>query len=95
MAALDTRGTFYDGTPLSQPDDLVNVLLKRPIPLVRNFTQHMLAYALGRPVEYFDQPTIRAITRAAEPDGYRVSTLIEGIIRSDAFQMKQALTTAN
>ena len=95
MAPLDTRGTFYDGTQISQPNDLVNVLVKRSIPLVRNVTEHMLAYALGRPVEYFDQPTIRAIQRAAEPDGYGMSSLIKGIVQSDVFQMKQTLTTAN
>ena len=95
MAPLDTRGTFYDGTEISQPNDLVDVLMKRPIPLVRNVIEHMLAYALGRPVEYFDQPTIRAIQQAAEPGGYRMSSLIQGIAQSDVFQMKQTLTTAN
>jgi hypothetical protein len=95
MAPLDTRGVFYDGTPITRPAELVDVLLKRPIPLVRNFTSNLLAYAMGRPVEYFDQPTIRAITRAAERDGYRMSALIMGVIQSDAFQMRRAQSTAN
>ena len=38
-------------------------LLKRPVPLVRTFTENLMAYALGRRVEYFDQPTIRAIAQ--------------------------------
>ena len=92
---LDTRGVFYDGTPISKPGELVDVLLKRPIPLVRNFTGNLLAYALGRPVEYYDQPTIRAITRAAEADGYKMSSLIMGVVTSDPFKMRQAQTTAN
>jgi hypothetical protein len=95
MTPLDTRGVFYDGTPITRPAELVDVLLKRPIPLVRNFTANLLAYSLGRPVEYFDQPTIRAITQAAEPDGYRMSALIMGVIKSDAFQMRRAQSTAN
>jgi hypothetical protein len=95
MAPLDTRGVFYDGTEISTPSELTAVLLKRPVPLVRNFTDHLLSYAVGRPTEYFDQPTVRAIARAAESDGYRVSSLIMGVVKSDAFQMKQTQSTAN
>ena len=95
MQPLDTRGMFYDGTPISQPAELSAVLLKRPIPLIRNFTQRLLSYAIGRPVEYFDQPTIRAITEAAELEGYKMSSLIMGVVTSDPFVMRQAQTTAN
>lgn len=95
MAPLDTRGVFYDGTPISKPSELVDVLLKRPIPLVRNFTGNLLAYGIGRPVEYYDQPTVRAIARAAEQNGYKMSELIMGVVKSDAFRMRQAPTTAN
>lgn len=87
---LDTRGDFYDGTPVSKPDELVAVLLKRPLPLVRNFTENLMAYALGRRVEYFDQPTIRSIVAASEAEDYKVSALIMGVVTSDAFQKKQA-----
>ena len=50
-ASLDTRGTFYDGTWIEGPRDLARVLLKRPIPLVRHFTESLMAYALGRTVD--------------------------------------------
>ena len=62
---LDTRGTYYDGTDIENASDLSRVLLKRPIPLVRQFTESLMAFALGRGIEYRDQPTIRAITRQA------------------------------
>jgi len=88
-APVDTQGELYDGTPLAGPADLRRALLKRPIPLLRTFTENLMAYALGRRVEYFDQPTIRAIIRAAAPDGYLVSSLIIGIVNSDAFQMQR------
>ena len=61
--ALDTRGDFYDGTPITGPVELQQALMKHPIPLVRTFTSNLMAYALGRRVEYFDQPTIRRIVR--------------------------------
>jgi hypothetical protein len=87
---LDTRGQLYDGTPVSTPQDLRQALLKRPIPLIRTFTENLMAYALGRRVEWFDAPAVRAITREAERDDYRLSSLILGVVRSDAFQMKRA-----
>jgi hypothetical protein len=87
---LDTRGTFYDGTEITSPAELSAVLLKRPVPLVRTFTENMMAYALGRRVEYYDQPAIRAIMRAAEPGGYQISSIIFGVIKSDAFRMRMA-----
>ena len=86
---LDTRGDFYDGTKVSTLGELSDVLLKRPIPLVRTFTENLLAYSLGRRVETYDQPTIRAIARAAESDEYRMSSFILGVVKSDAFQMKR------
>jgi mono/diheme cytochrome c family protein len=89
-ADLDTRGDFYDGTVITKPSELVAALMKRPEPLVRTFTENLLAYALGRRVEYFDQPAIRAITRAAQKDDYRLSSFVLGVVKSDAFRMKRA-----
>jgi hypothetical protein len=88
--ALDTRSEFYDGTPIETPADLTRALLNRPIPLVRTFTENLMAYALGRRVEYYDQPTIRDITKLAEMNDYRLSSFILGVIKSDAFQMQRA-----
>jgi hypothetical protein len=87
---LDTLGTFYDGTPVQTPGELAAALLKRPTPLVRTFTENLMAYALGRRVETYDQPAIRAITRAAEPGGYKLSALVMGVIKSEAFRMRRA-----
>jgi hypothetical protein len=86
--ALDTRGDFYDGTPINNPAELQEVLLTRPVPLVRTFTANLIAYALGRRVEYFDQPTIREIVREAEEQDYRMSAFFVGVVKSDAFRMQ-------
>ena len=86
---LDTRGDYYDGTPVSTPRELVDALLARPIPLVRTFTENLLAFAIGRRVEHFDQPTIRAVARAAEANDYRMASFIMGVVGSDAFQRKR------
>jgi hypothetical protein len=86
---LDTRGDFYDGTPVTSPNELLAALMKRPEPLLRTFTENLMAYALGRRTEYFDQPAIRAITKAAAADDNKMSAFIMGVIKSDAFQKKR------
>ena len=65
-APVDTRGELYDGTPVSSPADLQQALLKRPTPLVRTFTQNLMAYALGRRVEYYDSRRCARIVREAD-----------------------------
>ena len=87
---LDTRGDYYDGTPVTSPGELTRALMKRPVPLVRTFAENLFAYAVGRRAEYYDQPASRAIVRQAEANEYRMSSFILGVIKSDAFQMKRA-----
>ena len=85
---IDASGEFYDGTPIRDIGDLRDALLKRPPPLLRTFTENLMAYALGRRVEYYDQPRIREIVRKAEASDYRMSSFILGVATSPAFQMK-------
>jgi hypothetical protein len=89
LEPLDTRGQMYDGTVVTSPAELSKALLKRPIPLVRSFTENLMAYALGRRVEDFDQPAVRAIVSNAEANGYRLSSFVLGIVNSSAFQYKR------
>ena len=57
--------------------------------VVRNFTENLMAYALGRRVEYYDGPTVRAIARSAEANNYKISSFILGVVKSDAFRMRR------
>jgi len=88
-AALDTRGDFYDGTKISSPLELQRALLKRPVPLVRSFTANLMAYALGRRIEYYDNPAIRRIEASARVNNYRMQDFVLGVVKSDAFRMRQ------
>jgi site-specific DNA-cytosine methylase len=65
-------------------------LLKRPMPLMRNFTENLMAYALGRRVEDYDQTTVRTITRDAERNKYKFSSFVMGVVNSKAFHSKRA-----
>jgi hypothetical protein len=85
---VDATGTLWDGTVLSGPADLRQALLKYRAAFLRTFANNLLAYAVGRRVEYSDQPTVRAITERASRNDYRISSFIIEVVKSDAFQMK-------
>ncbi len=87
--ALDTRGDYYDGTKISSPLELQRALLKRPVPLVRAFTSNLMAYALGRRIEYYDQSAIRRIEGTARANKYRMQDFVVGVVKSDAFRMRR------
>ena len=53
-------------------------------------TEKLLTYALGRGVDYIDAPTVRAITKAAAEDEYRLTSLILGVVKSSSFQMRRS-----
>ena len=86
---------MYDGTHVSTLPSLLGGLMKRPIPLVRSFTENMMAYALGRRVEDYDQPTVRAITREAAADNYKIGSIVSAVVRSSAFRSKRAEPVAS
>ncbi|MEE9162959.1 MAG: DUF1585 domain-containing protein, partial [Candidatus Neomarinimicrobiota bacterium] len=86
----DTSGVLPDGTPLQGPAGLREVLLSRRQEFVLNVTEKLLTYALGRGVEYYDAPAVRAIMQEAAPGDYRWSSLILGIVKSTPFQMRRS-----
>jgi mono/diheme cytochrome c family protein len=69
-------------------DGLENALLSRPELVAETVTENLLTFALGRGVEYYDAPAVRKILRDSEKDGYRLSSLILGIVQSAPFQMR-------
>ena len=62
---------------------------------VTNLTEKLMAYALGRRLEYYDRSAVRQIVRGAEAEEYRWSSIVAGIVESPAFLMRKAAETAN
>ena len=85
-----TSGTLPSGRELTGPASVREMLLANREDFVGTVTEKLLTYALGRGVEYYDHPSIRRIVRQAEPDDYRWSSLIVGIVESPPFQMRKA-----
>jgi hypothetical protein len=69
--------------------ELKQLLMARKDEFVRNVTEKMLAYALGRGLEPADWWPVQQIVRAAAADGYRTQTLMIGIVRSFPFQYRR------
>ena len=63
--------------------------MSRADQFVRTLTERLLTYGLGRAVEYYDAPAVRAIERRAALDDYRFSSIVLGIVNSTPFQMRR------
>lgn len=86
---VDASGILPDGEKFAGPAQLKRVLLARKEEFIRNVTQKMLAYALGRGLEYYDTPTVHRIGESLAANGYRSSVLIVEIANSFPFQFRR------
>jgi len=90
LTPVDASGVLPNGVKFNGPAELRNVLLSHPEQFANTVTDRLLTYALGRGVEYYDQPAIRKITREAASSNYKWSSLILGIVNSVPFQMRMS-----
>ena len=88
--AIDASGGLPDGSRFEDIPGLEKALLSRPELFVGAFAEKLMTYALGRGVEYYDAPAIRAIVRDARAHEFRVSSLVLGIVNSAPFQMRMS-----
>ena len=88
---VDTAGILPDGTKLTGPDDLRRALLAHPEQFVQTLSEHLMSYALGRPVDYRDMPVLRQIVRNAAKDQYRFASIVSQVVGSDAFRKRETV----
>ena len=89
--AIDASGTLPDGTPFTDLAEFRAALEKSDL-FLTTLAEKLLTYGLGRGVEAYDQPAVRAIVRDAAASDYRFSALIVGVVQSPPFQMRRAGT---
>ena len=87
---VDATATTLSGAKLEGLTGLRALLLSEPEQFPRTVTEKLLAYALGRRLEHYDRPAVRAIVRDAAAGDYRWSALIAGIVKSPPFLMRGA-----
>ncbi|MBI1760995.1 MAG: DUF1592 domain-containing protein [Acidobacteria bacterium] len=91
---IDASGKLPDGTTFNGPAELKQILLKsHRDEFVSTVIEKMLTYGLGRGLEAYDAPTVRAIMRETAKDNYRLPALISAIITSKPFQMRSQLAS--
>jgi mono/diheme cytochrome c family protein len=86
---VDASGATVSGATVEGLTGLRALLLDRPEQFPRTVTEKLLAYALGRRLDYYDRPAVRKIVRDAAANEYRWSSLILGIVRSPTFLMRE------
>jgi len=87
-APIDASTVLPNGTKINGPVELREELASHPEPFVEALTERLLMYAVNRPLEYFDMPQVRRILRDAKKDNYTFTSLVLGIVNTDAFRMQ-------
>jgi hypothetical protein len=85
-APIDASTVLPNGVPIHGVVELNAQLIDRPGVFAQTVTERLMMYAVNRQLEYFDMPQIRAIVRGAAKDNYKLSSLILGIVNSEAFR---------
>ena len=92
---VDASGQLGDGSFIKGIEGLRASLVKKPEHFVDNLTEKLLTYALGRGLESYDMPVVRAIRKEAARDNYRFSAIVKGIVNSAPFTLKRAVSPAS
>ena len=87
---IDATGVFPEGTKFDGIPGLKKELLRQPEQFVGTVAERLLMYAVGRNLQYYDAPTVRAVMREAAPADYTLASLVLGIVKSRPFQMREA-----
>ena len=89
-APIDASTVLPNGVPINGPVELKAQLVARPAEFAQSVTERLLMYAVNRQLEYFDMPQVRAVVRGAAKDNYKFSSLVLGIVNTDAFRKQGA-----
>jgi hypothetical protein len=87
---VDASGGLVDGSTFAGMAGLRQALLKHPEIFVSTMTEKLMTYALGRGMDYYDEPAVRAILRDARASDYKFSSIVLGIINSTPFRMRRS-----
>ena len=90
---IDASGELPGGVVFNGPIELKAAMMKQQDEFVENLTRKMLTYAVGRGTEPFDRPTVKKIVQSVEIDRYRMQSLIEAVVLSDAFRKARGRET--
>ena len=87
--AIDAAGELPGGKKFTSPKELKAIIAGRKTELARNLTEKLLAYALCRPLEGYDEIVVDQLMETIEKDDYRMQTMISEIIASYPFTQRR------
>jgi hypothetical protein len=87
---IDSRAELFDGTELDGPASLNQAILKHSDMFLAAFAENLIAYGLGRVVDYRDMPVLRSIVNDAAKNEYRFSSFVLALVKSAPFRMSEA-----
>jgi hypothetical protein len=85
-AAINVRTVLPNGVAINGPVELQAELVSRPAMFAQALTEKLMTYAINRELEYFDMPQVRAVVRGAAKEKYRFSSIVLGIVNTEAFR---------
>jgi hypothetical protein len=85
-APIDASSVLPNGVAINGPVEMREQLSGRPAMFAQAFTEKLMMYAINRELDYFDMPQVRAIVKGAAKDNYKLSSIVSGIVHSDAFR---------
>lgn len=86
---VEAGSTLVTGESYDGPEQWKKLIVARQDEFLRNLTEKMLAYALGRGLEPADQPAVKRILTQLKAKDYRAETLVQEIALSLPFQFKK------
>jgi hypothetical protein len=92
---IDASGQLVDGTKIDGAAALRKALLLRGDAFAEVAAEKLLTYAIGRTLRPQDMPSVRAVTRGAAAQRYRLSSLVLGIVKTPQFQMRTKASAGN
>ena len=91
---IDASGVLPDGTKFNGVAEMKKDIVRNPEEFVSAVAEKLLMYAIGRNVQYFDRPALRAIVHQAAQHNYTFSSLVLGVVESVPFQMRESQSPA-
>ncbi len=93
--AIDAAGELPGGKHFASPKELKTIIAGRKVELARNLTEKLLAYALCRQLEGYDEIVVDHLMESITKDDYRMQTLITEIVTSYPFTQRRVQELAN
>jgi hypothetical protein len=82
---IDASTVLTSGVTINGPIELREYLAASPAKFAQAFTEKLMMYAVNRELKSFDMPQVRAVVRGAAKDQFTLSSIVQGIVHSDAF----------